>query len=266
MTLRKTKKINGGYHSYGSGITCIASVDMDDDSAPRYFSSRRADSPHHDQTLTELTSNLHALLRQAHAARTDEKTRVGLLVTSHGLLPVWKFEYSDMELPERVDDESAILLDEKSDTEVAALLGLDTGNGADSGAPLSAIGRRGRIFLLGEPTGDGGMDCTKPGNTCMIETLTASASGAPRYFATQRRDAPNYDAILGEFSDQLNGMVEKAYLARKDSNARVGLLLTHRGLLPVWKRPATGAQASLHNERTLDDMSDDEVTALLHLA
>lgn len=265
MALRKTKKIDGGYHSYGSGITCIASVDMDDDSAPRYFASRRADSPYYDQTLAELTTNLHGLLKQAHAARTDEKTRVGLLVTSHGLLPVWKCEYTDMELPERVDNERAVLLDEKSDAEVATLLGLNTSNGVGSGTLLSATGR-GQVFRLGEPAGDGGVDCVNPGNTCMIETLTASASGAPSYFASQRRDAPNYDALLGELSDKLNGMVEKAYLARKDSTNRVGLLLTHRGLLPVWRRPATSAQGSVNSEQTLEDMSDEEMTALLHLA
>lgn len=264
MPLRRTKKSANGYYSFGSGITCIASGELDDDSAPRYFASRRADSPYYDPTLAELTTNLHGLLRQAHAARKDEKTRVGLLATSHGLLPVWKFEYTDMELPEGLVDESAILLDEKSDAEVATLLGLDTSNGVDAGAPLNAFGK-GRIFRLGEPDG-GGVDCSKPGNTCMIETLTASALGAPRYFASQRRDASNYDALLGELSDNLNAMVEKAYLARKDSDARVGLLLTHRGLLPVWRRPAAGAQGRVNSERTLEDMSDDEVTALLHLA
>jgi hypothetical protein len=110
------------------------------------------------------------------------------------------------------------------------------------------------------------VNCIKPGNTCLIETLTAAASGAPRYFACQRQDAPNYDATLGELSNKLNGMVEKAYLARKDRNARVGLLLTHRGLLPVWKRLATDAQGPVTSERTLEGMSDEEVTALLHLA
>ena len=265
MPLRQTKVKDGRYHSFGSGITCIASTDLDDDSAPRYFASRRADSPYYDPILAELAAGLHGLLREAHAARTDEKTRVGLLVTSYGLLPVWKFEYTDMELPEGVAGESAILLDEKSDAELAVLLGLDTRNGIGSAEPLSIAGR-GRIFRLAEPGGDGGVDCAEPGNTCMIETVKPSALGAPRYFASQRTDAHNYDAVLGELSGALNGLVEKAYLARKDSTARVGLLLTHRGLLPVWKRPPTVAPGRVSLERTLEDMSDEEVTALLHLA
>jgi hypothetical protein len=266
MPLRKTKKINGGYHSYGSGITCIASVDVEDESgAPRYFASRRADSPHYDKTLAELSTNLHGLLRQAHTARTDHKTRVGLLVTSHGLLPVWKIEYTEAELPEGIAGEQAVLLDDKSDAEVAAALGLDTEEGSSSRTPLSAVGR-GQVFRLGVPTGDGGVDCVDPGNTCMIETLTAAASGAPRYFASQRRDAPNYDATLAELSDRLNRMVEQAYLARTDSSSRVGLLLTHRGLLPVWKRSATSAPGKVNSEGALEGKSDEEVTALLHLA
>jgi hypothetical protein len=264
MPLRKTQHMKERFYSYGSGITCIASGEPDEDVAPRYFASRRADSPYYDPILAELTANLHGLIRQAHEARADEKTRVGLLVTSHGLLPVWKFEYTDMELPEGLVDESAILLDEKSDAEVAALLGLDTSNGVAADLPLNALGR-GQVYRLGVPMGDGGVDCSEPGNTCMTETLTESEAGAPRYFASQRRDAPNYDAVLGELSDKLNSMVEKAYLARKDSDARVGLLFTHRGLLPVWKRSATSAQARLNSERTLEDMSDEEVTALLHL-
>lgn len=265
MVMRKTKQIERSYHSYGSGITCIASPETDDDAAPRYFASRRADSPHYDQTLAQLTSALHDLLRQAYAARLDEKTRIGLLVTSHGLLPVWKFEYTDMELPAGVAGEGAVLLDEKSDAEVAALLGLDTRHGAGSALPSDAAGRI-RKFFLAEPTGDGGVDCVHPGNSCLIDLLLPSLAGAPRYFASQRSDAPNYDALLGTLSDQLNAVVEQAHLARTDGHARVGLLLTHRGLLPVWKRPGTPAQDSVSMARTLDTMSDDEVTALLHLA
>ena len=265
MTLRKTKQIDLEYHSYGSGITCIASPELDDDLAPRYFASRRADSPHYDQTLAELSVNLHDSMRQAHAARLNGKTRIGLLVTSHGLLPVWKFEYADTELPADVVDEGAILLDEKSDAEMAALLGLDTHHGADNGLPLDALGRRQRFFLA-EPTGDGGVDCVQPGHSCMIAPLPASATGAPRYFASQRSDASNYDARLSSLSDELNALVEHAYLARTNSDAALGLLLTHRGLLPVWKRPGTSARPSANTERTFDDLSDDEVTALLHLA
>jgi hypothetical protein len=92
-------------------------------------------------------------------------------------------------------------------------------------------------------------NCKGAGEGCFVtaETLRADVSdtGSTRtltYFPTVGEDSPVYDRELRDLADRLNAAINEAQAANSAADGpeqQVGLTITNRGLLPVWKLVAS---------------------------
>lgn len=90
------------------------------------------------------------------------------------------------------------------------------------------------IFQPAETGGEWVVFCKGAGDSC-VDVDTSIAAQEVNYFVAPAADGAAYDSDLANLTTKLNAMIHEAHTARKDKGKKLGLYLSPRGLMPVWK-------------------------------
>jgi hypothetical protein len=238
MASKKGSEGSGIIWCHDSGSDCLTFVE--DETKPELlpmFARARHDSPVYDGALDELSRRLTDMAAAAHAQRTRRDvagadTQIGILKTGAGFLLVWKRDVSSTErLEDLVDVDSLTDLDAMSDAERDSYLGLRESDGGEWRRGLAAR--------------DSGLyHCRSAGENCFVsvEMVRADAGAVEptttlTYFPTVDEGSPVYDRDLRELASRLNAAINEVQAngAADRPGQHIGLTITDRGLLPVWK-------------------------------
>jgi hypothetical protein len=240
MASKKASVGSGIVWCHDSGDTCIAFAD--NATVPErlaMFARVEQDSPVYDAALDELSQRLTDLTDAVHSQRqkreaASAETQLGFLRTGAGFLLVWKRVVPNTErLEELVDVDSLTDLDAMTIDQRDSYLGLQE---ADSGDW--------RTYTV-----SGGVyRCKGAGKGCFVTEealrIDADSRKTATYFPAVGEDSPVYDRALRELADRLNAAISEAQTQAANSTRsrtveHIGLAITERGLLPVWKLTAS---------------------------
>jgi hypothetical protein len=243
MAMKKASEGSGIVWCHDSGSACIAFAE--EATIPEkltMFARVEPGSPVYDPALDELSQRLTQLTDAVQPPRQKREiagaeTQLGFLRTGAGFLPVWKREVSSTErLEDLVDVDGLTDLDAMTVAQRDSYLGLREEDSGD----WRAYSVSGGVYT-----------CKGAGEGCFVtvEALSAEAddTGSMKtvtYFPTVGEDSPVYDRALGELADRLNAAINEvqaqaANSATERTGKQVGLTITDRGLLPVWKSAAS---------------------------
>lgn len=87
------------------------------------------------------------------------------------------------------------------------------------------------------PDGNGGfvVICEQPGGGCIVIHRVASARENVDYFVSPDKNGALFAKDLSQLTVSINELFRKTQEARADKNAKLGILYTPRGWMPVWK-------------------------------
>lgn len=233
------------------------------------FARVQQDSPVYDAALDELSVAMNQMVRETQLngqsdQRKDSQVQLGLLRTGSGFLLVWKREVSDTErLEDLVDIDTLTDLEAMTDEQLNSYLRIDNKGKELAGGEWRAYTVSGGIYR-----------CRGAGMGCFVtalekkpetELLAADSAQAGGYFPTVHDDSPVYDSALNALAGRLDALVSQTQArelqaANRTPQERIGLAITGRGLLPVWKVVVSDdaySQADI-DSTDLEAMTDDQ--------
>jgi len=236
---KKASEGSGIVWCHDEGDRCVAVFAPDVAEQPiLLFARADRDSPEFDAALDDLCVSMNRVVNDTQVSGRRDRDRddiqIGFLRTGSGFLPVWKRDVLYTErLGDLVDVDSLTDLDVMSDDELGSYLRVNEDAGDWRAYTVS-----GGVYT-----------CSGAGKGCFVTALdavsdlravTASPTRSGDYFPTVHEESPVFDPALQELAGTLNTLVSdtearEKQKATRDSRHRIGLVLTGRGLLPVWK-------------------------------
>jgi hypothetical protein len=235
---KKASEGSGIVWCHDTGDRCAVAATDTLEQPTFLFARTDRDSPEFDAALDELSVSMNRVANDTQVSGQRDHGRddiqIGLLRTGSGFLPVWKREVLDTErLKDLVDVDSLTDLDVMSDDELGSYLRINEDAGDWHAYTVS-----GGIYT-----------CSGSGMGCYVTALdvdpdlkvvAASSTRSGGYFPTVHEESSVFDPALHELAGTLNSLVSdtesrEKQKATRDPRQRIGLAVTERGLLLVWK-------------------------------
>ena len=118
------------------------------------------------------------------------------------------------------------------------------------------------VFKPGPGVDEWTVFCEGSGHGCIVD-MSGSLEEL-KYFVAPAAHGATYNSELADLTSKLNALMNEVQNSRKDKRKKLGLYLSPRGLMPVWKTEADELPTLAPGSKEFDveEMSDEEVENL----